>query len=62
MGAVILKATAQRLPVEKTSEDSMRLEDGLAKLNPMIAETFDQHREARLHALNKLILDLEISD
>jgi hypothetical protein len=43
-------------------EQDEKLIDGLAKLNPMIAETFDQHKEARLHALNKLILDLEISD
>ncbi|HEX6282838.1 MAG TPA: hypothetical protein VFZ67_11470 [Nitrososphaera sp.] len=36
--------------------------DELAKLNPMIAETFKQDREAGLQALNGFIADLEGSD
>ncbi|HEU4823948.1 MAG TPA: hypothetical protein VFS97_11035 [Nitrososphaeraceae archaeon] len=34
----------------------------LAKLNPIIAETFRQDREAGFQALNDLIADLESSD
>jgi hypothetical protein len=43
-------------------EQDEKIIDELAKLNPMIAETFKQDREAGLRALNGLIADLEISN
>jgi hypothetical protein len=43
-------------------EQDEKMIDELAKLNPMIAETFKQDREAGLRALNGLIADLEISN
>jgi hypothetical protein len=43
-------------------EQDEKIIDELAKLNPMIAETFKQDREAGLQALNEFIADLESSD
>jgi hypothetical protein len=43
-------------------EQDEKIIDALAELNPMIAETSKQDREAGLQALNELIVDLEISD
>jgi hypothetical protein len=43
-------------------EQDEKIIDELSKLNPMIAETFKQDREAGLQALNGFIADLESSD
>jgi len=43
-------------------EQDEKIIDKLAKLNPMIAETFKQDREAGLEALSGLIADLAISN
>ncbi|MDQ3888903.1 MAG: hypothetical protein M3251_06485 [Thermoproteota archaeon] len=40
-------------------EQNEKITDELSKLNPMIAETLKQDREAGLHALNGFIADLE---
>jgi hypothetical protein len=40
-------------------EQDEKIIDALAKLNPMIAKTFKQDREAGLQALNGIIADLE---
>jgi hypothetical protein len=40
-------------------EQDEKIIDALAELNPMIAETFKQDREAGLQALNEFIVDLE---
>jgi hypothetical protein len=40
-------------------EQDEKIIDALAELNPMIAETFKQDREAGLQALNGIIVDLE---
>jgi hypothetical protein len=42
-------------------EQDQKTIDELAKLNPMIAETFKQDREAGLQVLNEFIADLESS-
>jgi hypothetical protein len=42
-------------------EQYEKIIDQLATLNPVIAETFGQHREVELQVLNELIVDLEIS-
>jgi len=43
-------------------EQDEKIIDKLSKLNPVIAETFKQDREAGLQALNGFIADLESSD
>jgi hypothetical protein len=40
-------------------EQDEKIIDKLSKLNPMIAQTFKQDREAGLQALNEFIVDLE---
>ena len=42
-------------------EQDEKIIDELAKLNPIIAETFKQDREAALQVLNEFIADLESS-
>src|SRR5215210_1117342 len=42
-------------------EQDEKIIDELAKLNPIIAETFKQDREAALQVLNEFIADLERS-